>query len=106
MFCYTHKRQLGTSENKAISHSPSGDVCMPFLGFSCPAWLLYSCGGCAAGGGPGWGAAAAGAPPVLDVPGNAGKSSDDIVNSDCSDVGCFTIPTANRKPNELNGSNC
>lgn len=51
-------------------------------------WLLKSGGG---GSGPGGGRGAA--PPALDVPGNAGKSSDDIVNSDCSDVGCFTIPT-------------
>nr|ADC27636.1 MIP17283p [Drosophila melanogaster] len=31
------------------------------------------------------------------VPGNAGKSSLDIVNSDCSDVGCFTMPTEIRR---------
>lgn len=36
-----------------------------------------------------------GAAPV-DVPGKAGKSSEDIVNSDCSDVGCLTIPTVKR----------
>lgn len=60
---------------------------MPFRGLSL-VWLLKSGGG---GSGPGGGC---GAPPALDVPGSAGKSSDDIVNSDCSDVGCFTIPTA------------
>lgn len=61
---------------------------MPFRGLSL-VWLLKSGGG---GKGPGGGTGAA--PPALDVPGSAGKSSDDIVNSDCSDVGCFTIPTA------------
>lgn len=64
---------------------------MPLRGLSL-VWLLKS-----GGGGSGPAGTSATAPPALDVPGSAGKSSDDIVNSDCSEVGCFTIPTAHKQ---------
>lgn len=69
---------------------------MPFLCLVSPCVRSSGGGGAGAGGaGAAGGAAVGGAPDPTstDVPGNAGKSSDDIVNSDCSDVGCFTIPT-------------